>query len=203
MDSDLFGTRPPTLFDDAARCRCATAIFGSPKSPSCLCQRRAAANLHLSVSTCALYALEANASHVLNSHIDLVLQDMANKWRGRLTDTDYEGIQRVLQSEGATCEMWFSPCATGFSFATGVSPPDKQYRIAAVGGAALEGLREANPGRPTDAEEGKDKGVFLEYSDFVRSLILVRPAVGMVYWRKDADLVQTIAGLERGSKTGG
>jgi hypothetical protein len=37
--------------------------------------------------------------------------------------------------------------------------------------------------------------VFLEYSDFIRSLVLVRPAVGMVCWRKDADLAQTIAGL--------
>jgi hypothetical protein len=37
--------------------------------------------------------------------------------------------------------------------------------------------------------------VFLEYSDFIRSLVLVRPVVGMVCWRKDADLAQTIAGL--------
>ena len=37
--------------------------------------------------------------------------------------------------------------------------------------------------------------MFLEYSDFVQSLVLVRPAVGVVCWRKDADLVQTIAGL--------
>jgi hypothetical protein len=42
--------------------------------------------------------------------------------------------------------------------------------------------------------------VFLEYSDFIRSLVLVRPAVGMVCWRKDADLVQTIAGLSEAVK---
>jgi hypothetical protein len=42
--------------------------------------------------------------------------------------------------------------------------------------------------------------VFLEYRDFVRSLVLVRPAIGMVCWREDADLVQTIAGLSAAVK---
>ena len=42
--------------------------------------------------------------------------------------------------------------------------------------------------------------MFLEYSDFVRSLVLVRPAVGMAVWRKDADLLQTIAGLSEAVK---
>ncbi|MGO8747339.1 MAG: hypothetical protein ACLQNE_15240 [Thermoguttaceae bacterium] len=37
--------------------------------------------------------------------------------------------------------------------------------------------------------------MFLEYGDFVRSLLLVHSAVGMVWWRKEGDLVQTIAGL--------
>jgi non-ribosomal peptide synthetase component F len=37
--------------------------------------------------------------------------------------------------------------------------------------------------------------LFLEYADFIRSLVLVRPAVGMVCWRKEADLLQTIVGL--------
>jgi hypothetical protein len=37
--------------------------------------------------------------------------------------------------------------------------------------------------------------MFLEYSDFIRSLVLVRPAVGTVWWCKETDLVQTVAGL--------
>ncbi len=81
-------------------------------------------------STCALYALEANESHVLNSHIDLVLQDMANKWRGRLTDADYEGIQRVLKSEGANVRNVVQPLRDGVLVRDGSQPPDKQYRIA-------------------------------------------------------------------------
>ena len=81
-------------------------------------------------NTCALYALEANASHVLNSHIDLVLQDMANKWRGRLTDADYEGIQSVLQSEGANVRNVVQPLRDGVLVRDGSQPPDKQYRIA-------------------------------------------------------------------------
>jgi hypothetical protein len=81
-------------------------------------------------STCALYALEANATHVLTSHIDLVLQDMANKWRGRLTDADYEGIQRVLQSEGTNVRNVVQPLRDGVLIRDGSQPPDKQYRIA-------------------------------------------------------------------------
>jgi hypothetical protein len=42
--------------------------------------------------------------------------------------------------------------------------------------------------------------VFLEYSDFVQSLVLVRPAIGLVCWRKNAELVQTIAGLSEAAK---
>ena len=42
--------------------------------------------------------------------------------------------------------------------------------------------------------------MFLEYSDFIRSLVLVQPAVGMVCWRKDPDLMQTIAGLSEAVK---
>ena len=81
-------------------------------------------------SACALYALEANANHVLESHIDLVLQDMANKWRGRLTDADYEGIQTVLQSEGANVRSVVQPLRDGVLVRDGSQPPDKQYRIA-------------------------------------------------------------------------
>ena len=44
--------------------------------------------------------------------------------------------------------------------------------------------------------------MFLEYRDFIQSLVLVRPAVGMVWWRKDADLVQTIAGLSEAVEEG-
>jgi hypothetical protein len=81
-------------------------------------------------STCALYALEANENHVLNTHIDLVLQDMANKWRGRLTDSDYQGIHLVLRSEGANLRNVVQPLRDGVLIRDGSQPPDKQYRIA-------------------------------------------------------------------------
>jgi len=35
--------------------------------------------------------------------------------------------------------------------------------------------------------------MFLEYGDFIGSLALLRPAVGMVVWRKDDELARTIA----------
>ena len=44
--------------------------------------------------------------------------------------------------------------------------------------------------------------MFLEYTDFVRSLLLVRPAVGMVWWRNEADLAQTIAAIGEAVKQG-
>ena len=65
----------------------------------------------------------------------------------------YEGIQRVLQSEGANMRNVVQPLRDGVLIRDGSQPsPDKQYRIAALGGAASEGLREANPvRRSTDA----------------------------------------------------
>jgi hypothetical protein len=81
-------------------------------------------------STCALYALEANESHVLNTHIELVLQDMANKWRGRLTESDYLGIQAVLESGGANVVNVVGPLRDGVLVRDGTQPPDQQYRVA-------------------------------------------------------------------------
>ncbi len=81
-------------------------------------------------STCALYALEADKSHVLNAHIDLVLQDMANKWRGRLTEADYAGIEAVLQSEGANVPHAVKPLREGVLVRDGSQPPERQYRVA-------------------------------------------------------------------------
>jgi hypothetical protein len=37
--------------------------------------------------------------------------------------------------------------------------------------------------------------MFLEASDFVRSLMLVRPAIGMVWWRTESELAQTMVSL--------
>jgi hypothetical protein len=105
-------------------------------------------------STCALYALEANVTHVLDSHIELVLQDMANKWRGRLTDEDYEGIQRVLQSEGANVRNVVQPLRDGVLIRDGSQPPDKQFRIAPW----AEPLLKAYEKRTRDAETKRKGG---------------------------------------------
>ena len=106
------------LFTDRQKRRLAHASGGLPRTFISFC------------NTCALYALEANESRVLDSHIELVLQDMANKWRGRLTDADYEGIQRVLQSEGANVRNVVQPLRDGVLLRDGSQPPEKQCRIA-------------------------------------------------------------------------
>ena len=80
-------------------------------------------------STCALYALQAKETQVLNSHISLVLQDMANKWRGRLTDADYEAMLKVLESEGANVRDAVQCLRDGILIRDGSQPPEKQYRI--------------------------------------------------------------------------
>ncbi|MGA2031939.1 MAG: hypothetical protein ABSG68_06775 [Thermoguttaceae bacterium] len=102
-------------------------------------------------STCALYALEANATHVLNSHIDLVLQDMANKWRGRLTDSDYEGIEKVLQSEGTNVRNVVQPLRDGILIRDGSQQPDKQYRIAPWAEPLLNAYQKRTQVASTDA----------------------------------------------------
>jgi hypothetical protein len=106
-------------------------------------------------STCALYALEANESHVRNSHIDLVLQDMANKWRGRLTDADYEGIQSVLQSEGANVRNVVQPLRDGVLVRDGSQPPDKQYRIAPWAEPLLKAYEKRTQTAGTDAAKNR------------------------------------------------
>jgi hypothetical protein len=101
-------------------------------------------------NTCALYALEANEGRVLDSHIELVLQDMANKWRGRLTDADYEGIRRVLQSEGANVRNAIQPLRDGVLVRDG-----SQCRIAPWAEPLLKAYEKRT--RAGDADAAKNR----------------------------------------------
>lgn len=106
-------------------------------------------------NTCLLYALEADETHVLNSHIDLVLQDMANKWRGRLTDADYEGIQSVLKSEGANVRNVVQPLRDGVLVRDGSQPSEKQYRIAPWAEPLLRAYEKRTQVAGTDAAKNR------------------------------------------------
>ncbi|MGO8747340.1 MAG: hypothetical protein ACLQNE_15245 [Thermoguttaceae bacterium] len=67
---------------------------------------------------------------MIDSHIELVLQDMANKWRSRLTDNDYQAIRNVLQSEGTNVPNAAHLLRDGVLLRDGSQPADKQLRIA-------------------------------------------------------------------------
>ena len=90
-----------------------------------------------------------------NSHIDLVLQDMANKWRGRLTDADYEGIQKVLQSEGANVRNVVQPLRDGVLVRDGSQPPERQYRIAPWAEPLLKAYEKRTQIASTDAARNR------------------------------------------------
>ncbi len=79
---------------------------------------------------CVRYSLEAGEDHVRNYHVDLVLQDMVTKWRGRLTDQDYDSIHNVMSSGGSNVREAAQLLRDGVLIRDGSEPPDKQIRIA-------------------------------------------------------------------------
>ncbi len=85
------------------------------------------------VSACSAsiaYAVERNEQHVRDYHIDLVLRDIADRWRGRLNDADYEALVDVLDSEGANVPKAIQLLRDGILIRDGAAPPEAQFRVA-------------------------------------------------------------------------
>jgi hypothetical protein len=81
-------------------------------------------------SSCLGYVLEAGEDHVRDYHVNLVLQDLTAKWRGRLTDEDYHAIIRVLDSGGSNIRGAAQLLRDGVLIRNSGEPPESQVRPA-------------------------------------------------------------------------
>lgn len=81
-------------------------------------------------ATCVRYALDTKGHHVRDYHIDLVLSDLMQRWRGRLDDSDYEALIGVVDSEGSNVPKALHLLRDGILVRDGTAPPERQFRLA-------------------------------------------------------------------------
>jgi hypothetical protein len=93
-------------------------------------------------AACARYALDSGEDHVRDYHIDLAFRDIADKWRGRLNDSDYEALVAVLDSGGSNVPAAIPLLRDGILIRDGTAPPDQQFRLAPWAEPLVEAYRE-------------------------------------------------------------
>ena len=91
---------------------------------------------------CVRYALDSDQDHVRDYHIELAFRDMADKWRGRLNDSDYEALVAVLDSGGSNVPAAIPLLRDGILIRDGAAAPDRQFRLAPWAEPLVEAYRE-------------------------------------------------------------
>jgi hypothetical protein len=100
------------------------------------CRRLASASSGLprmfvsACAACVAYAIEDGSEHVRDYHVDLVLGDIADRWRGRLNDADYQALVDVVDSGGANVPKAIPLLRDGVLVRDGSAPPERQFRLA-------------------------------------------------------------------------
>ena len=92
-------------------------------------------------SACVAYAVEADEIHVRDYHVDLVLRDIADRWRGRLNDSDYQALIDVLDSEGSNVPRAISLLRDGILVHDRIAPPERKFRLASWAEPLVEAYR--------------------------------------------------------------
>ncbi len=92
-------------------------------------------------AACVNYAYEAGDRTVLKHHVELVERDLTDRWRGRLTDSDYEAIVSVLDSGGSNVPMAIPSLRDGLIIRDGNAPGDRQFRLASWAKPLIEAYR--------------------------------------------------------------
>lgn len=82
-------------------------------------------------ATCIRYALDTKGHHVREHHIDLVMRDLMERWRGRLEDSDYQALLGVLDTEGSNVPKALHLLRDGILVRDGTAPPERRFRLAA------------------------------------------------------------------------
>ena len=92
-------------------------------------------------ATCVRYALDTQGRHVRDHHIDLVLSDLMDRWRGRLNDSDYQALLDVVDTEGSNVPKALHLIRDGILVRDGTAPPAKQFRLATWAEPFVEAYR--------------------------------------------------------------
>jgi len=103
---------------------------------------------------CVRHALEAKESHVRDYHVDLVRRDLADRWRGRLLDADYDALLSVIDSGGGNVPRAGHLLRDGLLIRDGSAPGAHQFRLATW----VEELVQAYRGRRLVENADKRKG---------------------------------------------
>lgn len=127
--SILRSVRAESVFSGVQCRRLANASSGLPRTFVSAC------------AACVAYAIEGEESHVRDYHVDLVLRDIADRWRGRLNDSDYQALVDVLDSEGSNVPRAISLLRDGILIRDGTAPPERQFRLASWAEPLVEAYR--------------------------------------------------------------
>jgi hypothetical protein len=92
-------------------------------------------------AACVARAIEGRQDHIRDHHIDLVLRDVTDRWRGRLEDSDYAALVAVLDSGGSNVPAALGLLRDGVLIRDGAAPPKRQYRLANWAEPLLEAYR--------------------------------------------------------------
>jgi hypothetical protein len=98
-------------------------------------------------ATCVRYALEAGQPHVRDYHVDLALRDIAERWQGRLNDSDYEALVDVLDSGGSNVPKAITLLRDGVLIRDGAAPPDQRFRLANWAESLVDAFRARQRGK--------------------------------------------------------
>ena len=93
-------------------------------------------------AACVRYALDSQEKRVRDYHVDLVLRDIADRWRGRLDDSDYQALIDVLDSEGSNVPRAISLLRDGILVRDGSAPPERQFRLASWAEPLVDAYRQ-------------------------------------------------------------
>jgi hypothetical protein len=83
-----------------------------------------------SCSACITFAIDAGDTHVRDSYILMVERDLADLWRGRLVDSDYEALLGVLDTGGSNIPKAIQLLRDGLLIRDGSATGSAQYRPA-------------------------------------------------------------------------
>jgi hypothetical protein len=98
-------------------------------------------------AACVARAIDGGQEHVRDYHIDLVLRDLTDRWRGRLRDSDYAALLAVLDSGGSNVPAAIGLLRDGVLVRDGGAAPERQFRLATWAEPLLEAYRQRTVAR--------------------------------------------------------
>jgi len=103
---------------------------------------------------CVRHALEANETHVRDYHVELVHRDLADRWRGRLLDADYDALLAVIDSSGGNVPRAGHLLRDGLLIRDGGASGTQQFRLATWVEELVEAYRQRRPADYADKRKG-------------------------------------------------